>query len=812
MQHISVWFILICLCSPVFATISINQIPLPSENGLYDIRQELGQTVGTNLFHSFEQFDLQQGEIAQFSGDPTIQNIITRITGGQPSFINGTLRSTIPHADFYFLNPYGVTFGASAQLDVLGSFHVSTADYLKLSDDGEFHARTPAQDILTAAPVSHFGFLTDAPADISIQQSQLSLQDNSTFSIIGGDMQIQQAQLTAPNGHFNLISIQQKGLVNISNAQPFEQQGTIQVTDNTNINVNGTGSGSIFIQAGQLKVNNAQLQANTLGAMDGQGIQLNVNQSIQLTGKQAEIASRSFGQGDAGDIKVNTSALTVNQGQLLTSSAAQGRAGDIQINSDHTTIQTGGKISSDSFAQGDAGNIQLIANEQLSIVDKRVFLEKEQAEFFAQLSSTAAAQGRGGEINIETQQLSIDGASITSNSHLKGDAGDIVVKADAVDVVNGGLVSAGVLSQSTGTGGNVDFDVTGSIHVDGFRQGFSVTSTDTFENLPSAISALTFGWGTAGNVNLSADALHLSNQATIGAATAHIGDAGSLAVTVNRLSLQSGGVITSSSGGLIGGQLFAGTGDSGTTRITAYDSILLSGRTIFNPSGIFSNTLVSGQGGDIEITTSYLHITQSATMAANSLGVDNAGNIIITADRIDLTEQGEITSSANQATGGSVMLFVTDRLHLQDSNITTSVQGGVSNGGNITIETPQFVVLNRSQIKAQADLGQGGNIRITADNFLKSFQSVVSASSRLGIDGNLDITSPDETISNSLLSLNKHFLTQAQIKDRCKTAITGQLPTEFQPLLTLKVNSLQRPNDWIEDWKPSDAYLFPVCD
>jgi hypothetical protein len=42
-----------------------------------------GTQSGANLFHSFSQFGLDQGQIANFLSNPTIQNILTRVTGGQ---------------------------------------------------------------------------------------------------------------------------------------------------------------------------------------------------------------------------------------------------------------------------------------------------------------------------------------------------------------------------------------------------------------------------------------------------------------------------------------------------------------------------------------------------------------------------------------------------------------------------------------------------------------------------------------------------------------------------------------------------------
>ncbi|WP_454062270.1 two-partner secretion domain-containing protein [Candidatus Nitrospira salsa] len=96
---------------------------------------EAGTVRGQNQFHSFSQFDLGTGQIASFNGPATIVNILSRVTGGVPSSIDGTLRSSIEGTNMFFLNPAGVIFGAEAKLDLTGSFHVSTADFLRFEDE-----------------------------------------------------------------------------------------------------------------------------------------------------------------------------------------------------------------------------------------------------------------------------------------------------------------------------------------------------------------------------------------------------------------------------------------------------------------------------------------------------------------------------------------------------------------------------------------------------------------------------------------------------------------------------------------------------
>ncbi len=98
----------------------------------YVIGSELGRQLGPNLFHSFGDFNVNTGESATFTGPGSVSNVISRVTGGATSNINGLLRSTIPSADLYLINPSGLVFGPNASLDVQGSFHSGTADFLRL--------------------------------------------------------------------------------------------------------------------------------------------------------------------------------------------------------------------------------------------------------------------------------------------------------------------------------------------------------------------------------------------------------------------------------------------------------------------------------------------------------------------------------------------------------------------------------------------------------------------------------------------------------------------------------------------------------
>src|SRR5438445_2642352 len=80
-----------------------------AKNGTtYDIND--GTIKGTNQFHSFGRFSVGTGDIASFNGPVGILNILSRVTGGLQSQIDGTIRSTITSANLYLINPAGVLF------------------------------------------------------------------------------------------------------------------------------------------------------------------------------------------------------------------------------------------------------------------------------------------------------------------------------------------------------------------------------------------------------------------------------------------------------------------------------------------------------------------------------------------------------------------------------------------------------------------------------------------------------------------------------------------------------------------------------
>ncbi|MBD2465201.1 filamentous hemagglutinin N-terminal domain-containing protein [Oscillatoria sp. FACHB-1407] len=116
--------------------------PDPTGQGGQGNRIEGGALRGANLFHSFSQFNVGEGQRVYFSNPSGVQNILTRVTGGTVSNILGTL-GVDGAANLFLLNPSGIVLGANAQLDIRGAFVASTGDRFSFSDGSEFSATNP---------------------------------------------------------------------------------------------------------------------------------------------------------------------------------------------------------------------------------------------------------------------------------------------------------------------------------------------------------------------------------------------------------------------------------------------------------------------------------------------------------------------------------------------------------------------------------------------------------------------------------------------------------------------------------------------
>jgi filamentous hemagglutinin family protein len=703
----------------------------------YTIPDAVGKTVGNNLFQSFGQFNLSAGETATFTGPANIQNVISRVTGGNASSIDGLLQCDIAGANFFFINPFGVIFGQNAQVNVSGSFVVTTADYVKLGTEGRFDARNPANDILTAAPPSAFGFLGPTAAPVAITGNGASmitkmdatpLPDEKTIAIIAGDITIENAFFTVPAGRVALVSVGSAGEV------VFDTENLLSLPDT-----------SSFVTLGNIYLNNLQADTSTLGispaGLGAGGFQVqgeNVNMELCFIGA----FNQSLGTILNTDITARRS-IILNETLLWFDVIGADNGGDITFTAPVIRLENFAYISSTSSGDGNAGNIIFNASTSLDILSSTVAVSSSGAGSCGDIRITASAFRLDGQGNIA--QLFAGNFQGTS-----GKPGNITIQADTMVVDNGAQINTE--NYSLQEGGNITIQA-GSLSL----------TRDSF------ISARTLGEGPGGSINITADSVFLDRAdsvvSTFGilagtAAEGSTGRGGDIFIHTGSLQLLNGAPISSSSD-------TGSAGDAGDVRVEA-NTITLSGRDAWNvhaPSSIKSLSTGTGDAGSVIINvTGEIVVENGAAVSVSSAG-GSGGNVEITAPNITI-ENAEVTAQAF-GDGGNVLLVAPTMIYVLNGTVTAKSENG--NGGNVFMDS-QFTVLNNAQVTATAITGDGGNITIAGDYYFAS-ESVVDASSEFGLQGsvsiqppNLDLTAPLTALPTDFIDINSQLNPQCSIR------------------------------------------------
>jgi filamentous hemagglutinin family protein len=407
---------------------------------IYDITGGTRPGDGPNLFHSFDRFSVGTGDTARFSGPPGITNILSRVTGGQPSEIYGQLQATMPGANLYLLNPSGVLFGPDASLAVSGSFHVSTADFLRFADGAKFFATLGQASVLTVAEPVAFGFLGNTPAPITIQGSTLQVPAEKATSVIGGDITIVGGRLLVPSGLIQITSVASPGEVGFSRLElapdlqvdSFTRLGQTALVQGARIDASSpNGGGTVVIRSGHLRVDGSRIFADTLGDMNGAslGVDLHIAGDAIIT-NEALITTDSTRAGRAGELRLTAGRVDIHDALITSRPFASGDGGNVVLRTGNLMLTGGAQISSSSRGAGRGGQLTIEATETLSISGRRGGTP-------SGVFSVANVQGDAGDLFISTPTLRMDDGRISASTRGAGHAGDIEVWVGTLTLTGG---------------------------------------------------------------------------------------------------------------------------------------------------------------------------------------------------------------------------------------------------------------------------------------------------------------------------------------------------------------------------------------
>lgn len=741
----------------------------------YSITSALGRQVGSNLFHSFGKFNINNGESATFSGPSgTISNVIGRVTGGTGSTINGGLSCTIYGANLYLLNPNGVVFGPNAGLNISGSFHVSTADYLRLEDGGRFDATHPENSVLTTAPPCAFGFLDEkAPVDISMNGTQLRVSSGKSISVVGGNLHINSSLLSPrADGRINLAAVGSGGEVVFSESDldttSFEHMAEIDLTGGTNVWGGSMGGGSIFVRGGRFVMDRSNVLAATTGSKDGGIIDISLRDDMLVTNGailSGATAANSTGRGS--DIRLSARSLELsNNGQINNNSSGSGAAGDIQINVSDLAMSTGGSIKANGSGGGRGGNISIDANGGSVLISGNgskiessnggginITADNMQVTDLAEISANTSGMRNGGDILLEVGNLNVNNATISCSNAGSGLGGNLWVEAKGSVSLSGIRACLGTVTSGSGNAGNLFIDVGNLSLTDG-----------------AMILSGTTGNGNSGGLNITAaDTVWLSGHPTgLFATSFGNGNAGDIHLTTGKLIMTDGAQINADSWGDRHGN---GTGNAGRIDITAGDSVFISGFHIdsageYHFSSIASTTHTAGNAGDILLKTRNLTLLDAAEINASSFSNGKGGFISITASDSVLFSGYTIDNYGNIVCSGLLNVTLGDNdggdIFLNAGNLTMTnlahidtFSRGKGNSGDISIiANSVFIsgpILNiqggryTSGIYSSGEReGNAGNILMDIGTLtLKDGAEIASDSRGSGKGGNIDIFAAD---------------------------------------------------------------------
>jgi filamentous hemagglutinin family protein len=397
-----VWFLGIAIsgasslgCNCVHAQISSdNSLPISSDESLPNnsiITQNGrifnitgGTTSGGNLFHSFKKFSVPENRTAWFRNADNIQNVISRVTGGSMSNIDGLIR-TNGTANLFLINPSGIVFGPNARLNVGGSFVASTANAIGFGHENFFSADNLSNSALLSINPSALWFNQVAAASIEnnstasaglallsgaestglrIPARGLRVPEGESLLLVGGNINMDGGSLNAFGGRVELGGLAAPGAVelnvtdnNISLSFPDNAPlASVSLTNGAEVNVAAGGGGSIAIHARDIDIlEGSSLRAGIsplAGSENAQAgdITLDATGTVRIA-DNSFVYNAVFGSGNGGSVSVDTEKLMVRDGVIASATISGGRSGNLMVNA--SEVELSGSPLSDGYISTD---------------------------------------------------------------------------------------------------------------------------------------------------------------------------------------------------------------------------------------------------------------------------------------------------------------------------------------------------------------------------------------------------------------------------------------------------------------------------
>ena len=598
---------------PLTTAIGIAPAPaqniIPNNDGTMTIVTEEGNSFtidggtlsgdGKNLFHSFQEFGLDAGQIANFLSNPAIVNILSRINGGNPSVIDGLIQVTGGNSNLFLINPAGVIFGDNASLNVPADFTATTATGIGF-DGGWFNAFGANNYTNLVGNPNAFVFSTAEPGVI-VNAGDLAVAPGQNLSLIGGTV-VNTGTIEAPGGKITLTAV------------PGSTQGTTQVQISQEgqvlsllVEVPTNSEGKILpftaMDLPKLLTGPAESVNTGLSVSSAGEVQLNSGAIIPTDPGTSIVsgtldASRIGAAALGGEISVLGDRVGLIGANLDASGSNGGGnvliGGDLQgngtvPNAQQTFVSQNSTIAADGIETGDGGTVIVWADEN--------------TEFQGTITARGGAtSGDGGFVETSAKDsLTVSGT--VDASALNGNPGtwlidptNISIVPDDVGDIGTSSVEAGIINSTLNGGTNVTI----TTDIGGDEAG-NITQNSGAE----------INWSTASSLELQAN-----QDITLNSSITATGD-GAVSLNADRsITMNSGSSITTNSGAIT---LNANQGASPTSG--NFPGIRLDDATISSTTG---DILLQGRGGNAGEINDGIQLVIGAKIESTGTGADAA--------------------------------------------------------------------------------------------------------------------------------------------------------------------------------------------
>jgi filamentous hemagglutinin family protein len=604
-----------------------------------------------------------------------------------------------------------------------------------------------------------------------------------TVFVRGGNVRLGHATIDANtrNGAAQWIDIGARG------------QLAVEASNVVTVTTGAGNAGTLRLEGRDVSVSGGSLVDTSCdpGCTTGQGGELTLvaGNGISISGsdpmRPTFVVSNSFGGGDTGPIAITAGgALTLSgvayiqgisglpnprlpPGERVPTS---GSGSTITLRTGSIDISGGAQVDASTRGLGNGGVINVVNAGEIRIAGTRLDPLQDGAKLPSGLFVNTAGSGAGGSIVVSTTTLQVlEGGEISSTAQggSTGAGGRVQVRASGLVRVSGTDAdgkSSGIVANTFASGDAGEIDV----------------AADRIEiSADGRVQSQSQGSGRANAIRVQAREMALTGGGQVSSDARGEGDGGTVSVTVGgSLRIEGTGATGNSSG------IFAktyGTARGGTIAVAAGDITIEEG-------GIFTQSDGAGAAGDLEVVAARTITLQDTNLAANGISASGrgvgsetsrAGNVSIRAgDSILILNSrpdfGAVGTSARSLQGGNIAIEAGRFMMVDGSDIAAEVLGGFGGGGNVTVTVPTLV-LRGARVSANADGGPGGNIRISAQTIFQSADSSVTASSRLGIDGTVTYDSPSLDPTGELLAPAPVFMDAAGVlAGRCGPRLAGK--------------------------------------